>query len=81
MGTWYRNLVGGRTDASPEIKQKVAALTAGSLTPLGKMNRPRPVLQHDIRYVAIELGIGGWQPHSAPDVFTHITATARTKAR
>jgi len=39
MGTWYRNLVGGRTDASPEIKQKVAALTAGSLTPLGKMNR------------------------------------------
>jgi len=39
MSTWYRNLVGGRTDASPEIKQKVAALTAGSLTPLGKMNR------------------------------------------
>ena len=32
---------------------------------------PARFVQHDIRYVAIELGIGGWQPHSAPDVFTH----------
>src|SRR4029077_12588774 len=71
MGTWYRNLVSGRTDASPEIKQKVDALTVGSLTPVGKMIRLARLVQHDIPYVAIELGIGGWQPHSAPDVFTH----------
>jgi Transglutaminase-like superfamily/Domain of Unknown Function with PDB structure (DUF3857) len=71
MGTWYRNLISGRTDASPEIKQKVAALIAGSLTPLEKMNRLAQFVQHDIRYVAIELGIGGWQPHPATDVFTH----------
>jgi hypothetical protein len=71
MGIWYRNLVSGRTDASPEIKQKVAALTASSLTTLGKMSRIAQFVQHDIRYVAIELGIGGWQPHSASDVFLH----------
>lgn len=28
-------------------------------------------VQHDIRYVEISLGIGGWQPHAAPDVFSH----------
>ena len=28
-------------------------------------------VQRDIRYVAIELGIGGYQPHPATDVFTH----------
>jgi hypothetical protein len=28
-------------------------------------------VQRDIRYVAIELGIGGYQPHPAVDVFTH----------
>jgi hypothetical protein len=27
--------------------------------------------QRSIRYVAIELGIGGWQPHPAAEVFTH----------
>jgi hypothetical protein len=28
-------------------------------------------VQRDVRYVAIELGIGGYQPHPAVDVFTH----------
>jgi hypothetical protein len=37
-------------------------------------------VQHDIRYVAIELGIGGWQPHSAPDVFTHRYGDCKDKA-
>jgi len=81
MGTWYRNLISGRMDASPEIKQKVAALTAGSgVTTLGKMNRLAQFVQHDIRYVAIELGIGGWQPHAAPEVFSHRYGDCKDKA-
>src|SRR5215470_7990117 len=80
MGTWYRNLISGRMDASPEIKQKVAALTPGSMTPLGKMIRLAQFVQHDIRYVAIELGIGGWQPHAAPEVFSHRYGDCKDKA-
>ena len=37
-------------------------------------------VQHDIRYVAIELGIGGWQPHAAPDVFSHRYGDCKDKA-
>ena len=37
-------------------------------------------VQHDIRYVAIELGIGGWQPHPAADVFTHHYGDCKDKA-
>src|SRR5215469_13340110 len=37
MGNWYRNLTIGRTDASPEIKQKAAALTSAVSSPLDKM--------------------------------------------
>jgi hypothetical protein len=37
-------------------------------------------LQHDIRYVAISLGIGGYQPHAAPDVFLHRYGDCKDKA-
>jgi hypothetical protein len=71
MGLWYTELTRGRREASPEIRQKVAALTTSSATPLGKMQALARFVQRDIRYVAIELGIGGYQPHPAVDVFTH----------
>jgi hypothetical protein len=80
MGAWYANLFQGRFDASPEIKQKVAALTASKTTPLEKMQALADFVQHDIRYVAIELGIGGWQPHPAPDVFAHHYGDCKDKA-
>src|SRR5205823_6065451 len=70
MGNWYRNLTSGRRDASAEIKQKVTALTASAPTTLDKIRVLARFVQQDIRYVAIELGIGGWQPHPAADVFT-----------
>jgi Domain of Unknown Function with PDB structure (DUF3857)/Transglutaminase-like superfamily len=71
MGIWYKGLTVGRLDASPDIKQKVAALTASVPTTVAKMRVLASFVQHDIRYVAIELGIGGLQPHSAGDVFKH----------
>jgi hypothetical protein len=80
MGGWYRNLTNGRRDASPEIKQQVATLTAGSTTLLEKMKAVAQFVQHDIRYVAIELGIGGWQPHPAPEVFAHRYGDCKDKA-
>lgn len=80
MGSWYVDLTNGRSDASPEIKQKVAALTASSPTQLAKMQAIAQYVQHDIRYVAIELGIGGWQPHYAADVFTHRYGDCKDKA-
>jgi len=80
MGQWYVDLTNGRSDASPEVKQKVAALTASSPTQLAKMRAIAQFVQHDIRYVAIELGIGGWQPHYAAEVFTHRYGDCKDKA-
>jgi len=80
LGKWYSNLVGERVDASPEIKQQVAKLTAAKTTQLQKMQAIGDFVQHDIRYVAIELGIGGYQPHSAPDVFSHHYGDCKDKA-
>ena len=80
MGKWYGTLLAGRTDPSPEIKQQVATVTAGKNTPVQKMQAIAQFVQHDIRYVAIELGIGGWQPHPAPEVFSHRYGDCKDKA-
>jgi hypothetical protein len=80
MGLWYQGLARGRTDASPQIKQKVAQLIQASPTLFDKMQRLAAFVQDDVRYVAIELGIGGLQPHTAADVFTHRYGDCKDKA-
>ena len=80
MGLWYVNLLQGRRDASPDIKQAVTTLTASAPTTLKKMQAIANFAQHDIRYVAIEFGIGGWQPHPAPEVYTHRYGDCKDKA-
>jgi len=80
MGIWYQGLTSGRRDASPELKQKVASITSSAGTPLAKMKALGEFAQRDIRYVAIELGIGGWQPHAAAEVFTHHYGDCKDKA-
>lgn len=71
IGNWYNGLLRGRSDPSPAIQQKVAELTASLSAPLDKMRALAAFVQRNIRYVAIELGIGGFQPHLAADVFTN----------
>jgi len=80
MGKWQAQLAAGRRDPTPEITQKVSGLSAGLQTPQEKMLEIAKYMQRDIRYVAIELGIGGWQPHSAADVFNHRYGDCKDKA-
>ena len=80
MGDWYWNLINSRLVSSAQIKQQVTVLTASRTTTLQKMQAIAEFVQHDIRYVGIELGIGGWQPHPAADVFGHRYGDCKDKA-
>jgi len=80
MGVWYNDLTRGRRDASTDVSQKTSALTQSSSTTLAKMQAIAQFVQRDIRYVGIELGIGGFQPHSATDVFAHRYGDCKDKA-
>jgi hypothetical protein len=71
LGSWYIDLTHGRRDATPAIRQKVADLTTTSSGSLAKMRALAAFVQNDIRYVAVELGIGGYQPHPAAEVFNN----------
>ena len=80
IGAWSYQLSRDRHTPSPEITAKVQSLTAG----LSGFDSIAPALalfvQSDIRYVAIEVGIGGWQPHFADDVFRHRYGDCKDKA-
>ncbi len=80
VGAWYLNLTQGRQASNPAIKQQVATLTAAQPTPLAKIQALATFVQSDVRYVAIELGIGGYQPHAAVDVFAHRYGDCKDKA-
>lgn len=71
LGIWYGGLTSASRASSPAIQQKVTELTAGITDPVAKMKALTSYMQRRIRYVAIEIGIGGYQPHSASEVFTH----------
>jgi hypothetical protein len=71
VGSWYLGLTNGRRDPSPQLRQKVQQLTASASDPLSKMQALAAFVQKDIRYVAIELGVGGVQPHAASEVLAH----------
>jgi len=80
LGSWYLNLTHGRRDANAAIGQKVTELSASSVSTLGKMRALAAFVQSDIRYVAIELGIGGYQPHPAAEVFAKRYGDCKDKA-
>jgi len=80
MGLWYLRLTSERITPSPELKQKVVELTSRIPSTVDKMRALAKFVQEDIRYVAIELGIGGFQPHAATDVFAHRYGDCKDKA-
>ena len=80
VGVWEQALVRDRDAATPEIRQKVAELSAGKAAKLEQISALAAFVQKDIRYVAIELGIGGYQPHAAGDTFLHRYGDCKDKA-
>jgi len=80
VGLWYSQLTADSRQATPEIQKKVAELSSGATTLLDKMQALASFLQHDVRYVAIEIGIGGDQPHPAGAVFRNRYGDCKDKA-
>jgi transglutaminase-like putative cysteine protease len=80
LGIWYTALTQSRRDATPEIKSKAAEVTAGLTDPIEKMRALTVYMQKNIRYYAVSIGIGGYQPHSAAEVFRHQFGDCKDKA-
>jgi hypothetical protein len=80
IGTWYMQLSSDARGASPALSQKVQELAPANLPLLQRIKTLAGFAQHDVRYVAIEIGVGGYKPHTASDVFTHRYGDCKDKA-
>jgi len=80
IGAWESALITPRRAVTPEISAKVVELTAGIHDPLEKIKALAAFTQRQIHYAAIEIGIGGHQPHPAGEVLAHRYGDCKDKA-
>jgi hypothetical protein len=71
LGNWYGRLAGPRRVATPRLQARTRELTAGKSEVLDRIRALTAFAQNDVRYVAIEIGVGGYQPHAADEIFAN----------
>ena len=69
VASWYHSLSIGRRKTTPEITETAERLTHGCTAIEEKLEKLYEFVRDEIRYVAIAIGIGGYQPHFASDTF------------
>ncbi|HXH49104.1 MAG TPA: DUF3857 and transglutaminase domain-containing protein [Terriglobia bacterium] len=79
LGEWYDQLASGRRELTPDIRKKAAELTESTGAPLEKIRALASFVQRNVRYIGIEVGIGGYQPHPAQDVLAHLYGDCKDK--
>jgi hypothetical protein len=80
IGRWFGQIAQGRREITPAVRDKAREIVAGTTDPMEKIERLASYVQHSIRYVAIEIGIGGYQPHAASEVFNSGYGDCKDKA-
>ena len=69
FGQWYSDkILLGTTDLPDETKIKVKALVGDEKDPIKKAKLIYNFVQQKVRYISIQVGIGGWKPMLASDV-------------
>jgi hypothetical protein len=80
IGLWYHHLAQARRSVTPEIRQKVAEIAGEKSGQIDRIRMLSEFVQQRIRYVAIEIGIGGYQPHFAGEVLAGGYGDCKDKA-
>ncbi|TDD76270.1 DUF3857 domain-containing protein [Flavobacterium caseinilyticum] len=69
FGQWYSDkILLGTIDLPDETKMKVKALVGDEKDPIKKAKLIYNFVQQKVRYISIQVGIGGWKPMLASDV-------------
>jgi hypothetical protein len=78
VGAAYRALVAAKTEVTPRIQALADDITAGASDWREQAHRSYDRVSEYIRYVAVFLGNGGYEPHDAISILTAATVIAKT---
>jgi hypothetical protein len=79
-GRAYHSLFDSPEKPGTEIASQVETLANGKSDELSKIDALYNFVSREIRYVAIEIGVGGYQPHPAADVYKNRYGDCKDKA-
>ncbi len=80
VGEWFDALAHDREAPTPEITAKAQELVAGKTDFYERAEAIGDFVQKQIRYFVIEMGIGGYQPHPAGEIFKGHYGDCKDKA-
>jgi len=80
FSAWYEALVKGKDDVTPSIAAAAKQATADAGTDLfAKVKAAGKYVRDKVRYVDVELGIGGMQPRPASDTLSNLYGDCKDK--
>lgn len=80
LGGWYSGLLAGVPQGSPEVARLARELTAGATTPRDRLEALVAHVRRKVRYVAVEVGIGGFRPHPPAEVASKLWGDCKDKS-
>lgn len=80
IGAWYAGLARDRYRVTPKLRARVHTVLADAHTRADTLRLLHRAVAQDIRYVSINLGLGGYQPRSPDDVLATGFGDCKDKA-
>ncbi len=80
MGSWYDDLVGAVPRGSEAVRAAAQRLSAGVADRRQVVERLLAFVRKDVRYVAVEIGIGGYRPAAPEEILARRWGDCKDKA-
>ena len=71
VGNWYFRMADPQRQVTPQVQTAAGQLVAGKTAFLDKVHAIATFAQRDVRYVAIEIGVGGYKPHDSSSIYAN----------
>lgn len=80
MGLWYERLSSERRQPDENVRARANELVSGLADLKNRIEKLAAFVQQEIRYVSIQIGIGGYQPHKASEILAKGYGDCKDKA-